>query len=265
MYKLALTLVHAALLVEGQLSDRARQHNEKTALTKFLLSLNTPTVARLGRMSLSARQERARASSMSSEISRQDLVAGLRAALPATLAAASTLFNAPAKAGIPPGIPPEALGDEEIMSQKAHGTTATSIQENLRFGVDRETADRICSYNRQFAEYAGYWTKTPFKNEFREMATENTPVTFYDSVTGKPLFRAPVGRSVADFLAESEYHGWPSFRDAEVVWDNVRILRKSGEVVSADGTHLGHDIPDRSGNRYCINLVSMSGQPSTST
>ena len=31
----------------------------------------------------------------------------------------------------------------------------------------------------------------------------------------------------------------PSFRDEEVVWDNVRILKRSGETVSADGTHLG--------------------------
>lgn len=30
-----------------------------------------------------------------------------------------------------------------------------------------------------------------------------------------------------------------------------------GECVSVDGTHLGHNLPDRSGNRYCINLVSV--------
>ena len=34
---------------------------------------------------------------------------------------------------------------------------------------------------------------------------------------------------------------------------------KNGEVVSIDGTHLGHNLPDRNGNRYCINLVSISG------
>jgi hypothetical protein len=33
--------------------------------------------------------------------------------------------------------------------------------------------------------------------------------------------------------------GWPSFRDQEVVWENVRVLRSSGETVSASGTHLG--------------------------
>lgn len=113
------------------------------------------------------------------------------------------------------------------------------------------------------------------------------------SVSGKPLFKAPVGRSVDDFIAESKIHGWPSFRDEEVVWSNVRVLRSSGETVSLvssklkymqplvlvtfvyslsclrnltfliiqDGTHLGHNLPDQNGNRYCINLVSIAGNP----
>ena len=34
-----------------------------------------------------------------------------------------------------------------------------------------------------------------------------------------------------------------------------------GETVSANGTHLGHNIPDKDGNRYCINLVSIAGHP----
>lgn len=52
----------------------------------------------------------------------------------------------------------------------------------------------------------------------------------------------------------------PSFRDEEVVWDNVRVL-KNGETVSTTGTHLGHNLPDGSGNRYCINLISVAGKP----
>lgn len=28
------------------------------------------------------------------------------------------------------------------------------------------------------------------------------------------------------------YTRWPSFRDEEVVWDNVRVLKSSGETVS---------------------------------
>jgi len=85
-------------------------------------------------------------------------------------------------------------------------------------------------------------------------------VTYYDSVTGKPVFVAPRGRTWAEFLEESRDHGWPSFRDQEVIWDNVRCL-KDGEAVSTEGTHLGHNLPDRRGNRYCINLVSVAGNP----
>jgi len=39
----------------------------------------------------------------------------------------------------------------------------------------------------------------------------------------------------------------------------MRIL-PGGESVSVDGTHLGHNLPDIKGNRYCINLVSIAGQ-----
>ncbi len=69
-------------------------------------------------------------------------------------------------------------------------------------------------------------------------------------------------RTLAAFLAESRHHGWPSFRDDELVPANVRIVRGSGgELVSVDsGLHLGHNLPDRR-NRYCINLVSISGLP----
>ena len=59
-------------------------------------------------------------------------------------------------------------------------------------------------------------------------------------------------------MRESRAHGWPSFRDEEVMKDNVRVL-EDGEAVSVDGTHLGHNLPDHSGNRYCINLVSVAG------
>ena len=34
-----------------------------------------------------------------------------------------------------------------------------------------------------------------------------------------------------------------------------------GEMVSVDGTHLGHNIPDSKGRRYCMNIVSIAGNP----
>merc|ERR1711935_740748 len=113
--------------------------------------------------------------------------------------------------------------DESVMSQKEHGTCTQPLMKNLRWGVDWSTADKICCFNRHFAEYSGYFTTT-------------------------------------EFMRESTDHGWPSFRDEEVVWDNVRSLR-NGETVTLDGIHLGHNLPDGSGNRYCINLVSVAGQP----
>lgn len=151
-----------------------------------------------------------------------------------------------------------AYAGEEIMSPKEHGTSAGPVQSDLLYGANNKLADKICSYNRHFAENGGYFQSTSFQEQV--MAAKE-PITFYDSVTGKPLFVAPINRSAEQFIAESQVHGWPSFRDDEVVWENVRVLKKSGETVSADGTHLGHNLPDRSGNRYCINLVSIAGNP----
>ena len=154
-------------------------------------------------------------------------------------------------------------GEDELMSKKAHGTTETGVQAHLRYGTSPKLADKISSFNRVFAENGGYWENTSFEEDVRKaVASTGGPVTFYDSVSGAPLFKAPIGRSVDDFMTESAVHGWPSFRDQEVVWDNTRVLKSSGETVSLGGTHLGHNIPSRDGrNRYCINLVSIAGNP----
>lgn len=39
-------------------------------------------------------------------------------------------------------------GTEAIMSKKEHGTSHTPVQEKLRWNCDRDTADRICNFNR---------------------------------------------------------------------------------------------------------------------
>jgi hypothetical protein len=129
-------------------------------------------------------------------------------------------------------------GDESIMSQKEHGTSHTPVQSNLRWGCDEKTADRICNYNRHWAEQGGYWESTSFLTDTADAQATETPIIFYDSNTGEKLYTAPLDRSWADFIAESKKHGWPSFRDNEVNWDVVRVL-KNGETVSVDGTHLG--------------------------
>ena len=137
------------------------------------------------------------------------------------------------------------------------GTSATPVQKDLRWNCDVQTADRICNFNRHYAEFAGYWEQTAFLKEESEASGE---ISFYDSNTGNELFTAPKGRSFEQFVKESRVHGWPSFRDDEVNWDYVRVL-PDGEAVSIDGTHLGHNLPDKNGNRYCINLVSVAGRP----
>ena len=155
---------------------------------------------------------------------------------------------------------PVVMGTEEMMSQKEFGTSAVPVQKELRWNCDVETADRICNYNRHYAEYGGYWERaTSFLKEESEASGE---LTFYDSNTGKPLFYGPRDRSWDQFVKESKVHGWPSFRDSEVNWDFVRVL-PNGECISVDGTHLGHNLPDGTGNRYCINLVSVAGNPAS--
>jgi hypothetical protein len=146
--------------------------------------------------------------------------------------------------------------DEKVMSPKEHGTCTKPVMKNLRWNCDYNTADRICCFNRHYAEHSGYWENTSFLTE----VDKNGETTYYDSVTGKPLFIAPRGRTFEEFKKESLSHGWPSFRDQEVVWENMRCL-PNGEAVSVDGTHLGHNLPDRKGNRYFIYLVSVAGRP----
>lgn len=56
------------------------------------------------------------------------------------------------------------------------------------------------------------FTETSFFDE----VDPTKPNEFYDSVTGKLLFTAPLGRSFEEWKQESLKHGWPSFRDNEV-------------------------------------------------
>ena len=63
---------------------------------------------------------------------------------------------------------------------------------------------------------------------------------------------APRGRSFKEWEKESRAHGWPSFRDAEVVWDDVRVLPSTGECVSLVGTHLGHNLPAEAGEHLSL-------------
>ena len=83
-------------------------------------------------------------------------------------------------------------------------------------------------------------------------------MTLFDSVTGKPLFQIPMGRTLEEWIDAATDHGFPLFNDEEVIWDNVRCL-DNGECVSVDGTHIGKNLPSDTENRYCISLVTISG------
>ena len=78
------------------------------------------------------------------------------------------------------------LGTEDLMAAKEHGTTSKPVQQTLRWGADRKTADRICSFNRHFAEYAGYWKTTDYLKE----VSRDSETTYYDSVSGAPIIAA---------------------------------------------------------------------------
>ena len=119
------------------------------------------------------------------------------------------------------------------MARKAHGTSARPVQSPLRWGCDAKLADRICSYNRHYAEGSGSFLRTSFPATARRDAASG-PIVFYDSVTGRPLFRAPIGRSFAQFEAESKVGRSPGcllFENKLLVYRN-RPCRVTGGQAS---------------------------------
>merc|ERR1740117_2537314 len=134
----------------------------------------------------------------------------------------------------------------------------SSMTTFLGMELDYEIADRICCNNHRFAEPKGYqdWPEVDFYSKLDP--TQET--VFYDSVCGLPLFVAPRGRTFEEFVEESVYHGWPSFRPAEIVSENV-IIHDDGRMESKCLTHLGHNLPNGGIDRYCIDLVCIAGMP----
>ena len=78
------------------------------------------------------------------------------------------------------------------------------MQDTLRWGADRDVADRICTRNRRYAEHSGYWRQTNFLDERRGKQT-----VFRDAVTGLPIFVAPKVRDAGpiDFASSRLSHG----------------------------------------------------------
>lgn len=71
--------------------------------------------------------------------------------------AAYSLFNDMRTSALASSTGYPVFGSEAIMSKKAHGTSASPVQSNLRYGVSVKLADEICNFNRRFAENAGYF------------------------------------------------------------------------------------------------------------
>lgn len=139
------------------------------------------------------------------------------------------------------------------------GAGSSCLQSSLRYGADQLTSysSICCTQPQAFAEPSGSASAVGLYDELSESGT----TTFYDAQCGVPLYTAPVGRSFEDFKSESIAHGWPSFRSAEVLSD-VTVL-PGGEVISSCGTHLGHNLPDGEGDRHCINLLCIAGEPAS--
>ena len=73
--------------------------------------------------------------------------------------------------------PPAVMGTEDIMKPKQYGTSAVPCQKDLRWGCDYDTANRICNYNRHYAEHSGYFEKTTFRKECDSTGEDETPAS----------------------------------------------------------------------------------------
>ncbi len=101
-------------------------------------------------------------------------------------------------------------------------------------------------------------TEAPFTSPLNE---EHRAGTFVAADTGEPLFR-----SEAKFDSGT---GWPSFYqpispDAVVEHTDVTFGMSRTEVLTRNGSHLGHVFPDGpnpTGLRYCINGAALKFVP----
>jgi hypothetical protein len=55
-------------------------------------------------------------------------------------------------------------GSNDIMNAKAHGTSKTAVQSDLRWGVSVKKADKICNFNRHLAEPSGTFVFSENRN-----------------------------------------------------------------------------------------------------
>merc|ERR1712070_983999 len=150
-----------------------------------------------------------------------------------------------------------------VQSQLRYGISGRDTPAGVPVPVDatESLANAVCCDSRMlpFAE-PQFLFEAPDILLF-DTLKEGDVTTFYDSVCGVPLFRAPINRTFAEFQADTQEHGWPSFRPAEVIAKNVLTDKATGYVTSSCGTHLGSFLPDDKGDRWCMDLSCVAGNP----
>lgn len=151
----------------------------------------------------------------------------------------------------------------ETMNSYEHCTVQSSLLYNMSdilqdYMYDENLPNVVCCDSRQ-----EYYAEPQFLYQLVDFFPLDGVTTFYDSNCGLPLFQAPKNRTMQDFEDDTQEHGWPSFRAAEVFYDNVLVDHDTGLVSSTCGTHLGTFLPDDQGDRYCIDLSCIAGTPSS--
>lgn len=181
----------------------------------------------------------------------------------ATLAVEETI---PAGSSPSNGVRPPSEYDKcqgPVQKQLQYGVSGRTKPDGVPVPVDESEslAEAVCCDSRMqsFAE-PQFLYESPDISLFTKIR-EGDVTTFYDSVCGLPLFKAPVNRSFAEFQADTQEHGWPSFRTEEVISKNIMTDKSTGYVTSKCGTHLGSYLPDENGPRWCIDLTCVAGNP----
>ena len=166
--------------------------------------------------------------------------------------------------------PPRPPADSDVCADAAQQSLLYNISSrttapgmSVASVADEPLVEAVCCDSRAAMSAEPMFTfAAPDINLFGVLdPTDGVVTTFYDSVCGLPLFRAPVNRSFAEFEEETMEHGWPSFRTAEVIFENVVTDEATGRAFSSCGTQIGSYLPDEAGARWCIDLSCVAGNP----